>query len=698
VARFSSASRALVAVAIGTTVAAVVLALRETADPGVDAWTAGAAGFRLWALTALLPVVVIAVVVHLRRPDHRLGLWFALCAALLGASTSAGLWLHGGIDVPLRHSVAIAGAALDVATIVAVTALLATFPTGRAGRLVEPVLVGAGSAFALVAAVTALGSRVHVVPAPTPPWSPLQVPSLTFLGSAGEALLALAAVVPLAGVVALLWRRSGMSNEERMHVRWVALAGVTALAAIATIHLIRRLGIVELGDGFYAVAPRVVGWLLIASAVAITTLRPGVADAAAPVRRVAVGAALLVTLGLAGGLAWFAAGASTGTSLPGARALAAGLTVAALFLPARAAFERLADRWLFSDAIGDAELLSEFGHRAERAADLDELADLVAATAQRGLRVSWAKASLRGSGDVELGPVGEAGVVRDRRDAAAATIDLANAGDTVGVLECGPKRRGAFTEHDEKLLTALAREAALGVQNARQASELARRLVEIRQQAEELAASRTRIVQAQEAERRRIERNIHDGAQQELAALIAKLRLAQNQLARSPETAARTIEEAQLDVRRALEDLRALARGIHPAVLSDRGLLDAIEASLTRLPLEVVIDTEPAIRGQRFPDDIEAAAYFVTSEALANVLKYAAATRVEVMIRVQRERLEVRVTDNGIGFDPRTVEGTGLANLADRAAALGGELRVESREGAGTTLSLSLPIALGAST
>jgi hypothetical protein len=142
---------------MATTVAAVVLAFGASTDASVDTWTGGAAGFRLWALGALLPTVAITVVMHLRRPDHRLGHWLALCAALLGAATCAGLWLHGGSDTSLRDGVAVAGAALDVATIVAVAALLATFPTGRAARLVEPVLVWGGSAFILVVAILVLG-------------------------------------------------------------------------------------------------------------------------------------------------------------------------------------------------------------------------------------------------------------------------------------------------------------------------------------------------------------------------------------------------------------------------------------------------------------------------------------------------------------------------------------------------------------
>ncbi|HEY7044335.1 MAG TPA: sensor histidine kinase [Nocardioidaceae bacterium] len=686
-------ARAVVAVAIATTVAACVLAVGQSGPTGVDAWSGGLAGFRLWTFVALVPVVVLTVVVHLHRPDHALGRLLAVASALLGLSTCAGIWLRTTDVQTLRDGVAIAGAVFDIAAIVAVGALLALFPSGRGPRPFERLLLWAAGGFCVAVALLLLGAPLRSVATATPPWSPLQVPSLLFFGGRGQGFLAFAALLPLVGIGLLTWRSPAMDGEERIHLRWLALAGVTAASVLALVHLVRRLGLLQLGGDFYGVAPRVIAWLLVAAAVTVTALRPDVADAAAAVRRVAVAAALVVTLGLAGGLAWYATGVSTGTWLPGAPALAAGLTVAALFFPAREAFERAADRWLFGDAIGDAQLLSAFGQAAERTAGLDGLAELIATTARRGLHVMWATVSLHDPERTENAPTAEAGLVPDA-PVPAASVELAIGGDVVGRLDCGPKRRGSLTDHDRQLLAALAREAALDLQNARQASALAEQLVQIRRQAEELTASRTRIVQAQEAERRRIERNIHDGAQQELAALLAKLRLAQNQLGRDPDTAERTIEEAQHDVRRALDDVRSLARGIHPAVLSDRGLLEAIESSLTRLPLEAIIEADPALRARRFPDEIEGAAYFMCSEALANVLKYASATRVEVVLAVHDERLWLRVTDNGIGFDPQRVDGTGLPNLADRVEALGGRLRVQSTSGAGTTVALELPVVL----
>jgi signal transduction histidine kinase len=223
------------------------------------------------------------------------------------------------------------------------------------------------------------------------------------------------------------------------------------------------------------------------------------------------------------------------------------------------------------------------------------------------------------------------------------------------------------------------------------AAELQRRIEEIEAQTTELAASRARIVQAQDAERRRIEQNIHDGAQQSIVALMARLRLARNQLDRDPEHAAANLAELQDEAARILGELRELARGIHPSVLSDRGLFEAVQAAGSRLPLPVRVVANPRAREARYADDIEGAAYFVVTESLANVLKHARATRADVSIAHANGALEVAVEDDGVGINPQTPRGSGLANLRDRVEALGGRVRTETREEGGTRLVAELP-------
>lgn len=270
-------------------------------------------------------------------------------------------------------------------------------------------------------------------------------------------------------------------------------------------------------------------------------------------------------------------------------------------------------------------------------------------------------------------------------------MPLSYRGETLGTIECGPKTDEAFSEQDRKLLEDVARQAAMGIRNVRLAAELSARLAEIEAQAAELAASRARIVHAQDAERRRIERNIHDGVQQQIVALMARARLARNQLARDPAIADTTLAELQSEASHVLDGIRELAQGIHPTVLSDRGLVAAVEDRAQRIPLHVRVMVDPQLREKRFAAEIEAAAYFVVSEGLANVLKHARAQRAEITLSASDARLVVEIADDGTGFDAVGAWGSGLSNLADRVAALSGHLAVDSCPGGGTRLAASLP-------
>jgi len=203
---------------------------------------------------------------------------------------------------------------------------------------------------------------------------------------------------------------------------------------------------------------------------------------------------------------------------------------------------------------------------------------------------------------------------------------------------------------------------------------------------EQLSASRARLVTAQMAERRRLERNLHDGAQQRLVALAMLLRLATEQVERAPAKARGHLELAQDELRRALSELRELARGLHPAILSDQGLKAAIESLCGVAPVSVDITVDLA----REPGEaVQAAAYFVVAEALTNVAKYAQATSASVSVRDQDGGLRVEVADDGVGGAERA-SGSGLSGLADRVEALGGRLVVESPPGQGTRIRAEL--------
>ena len=224
------------------------------------------------------------------------------------------------------------------------------------------------------------------------------------------------------------------------------------------------------------------------------------------------------------------------------------------------------------------------------------------------------------------------------------------------------------------------------VKDGQEAVIIVRDITERKRHEAELRRSRARIVEAGDVERRRLERNLHDGAQQRLVSLSLALRLAHAQIRQNPDEADRILTAAAEELGYALEELRELARGIHPAVLTDRGLRPAIEALAARAPLPV----ELALPDERLPDQVEAAAYYVVSEAIANVVKYADASSVEVRVARLNGRAVVEVADDGVGgADPET--GSGLRGLADRVEALDGRLHVESEVGGGTLIRAEIP-------
>ena len=271
-------------------------------------------------------------------------------------------------------------------------------------------------------------------------------------------------------------------------------------------------------------------------------------------------------------------------------------------------------------------------------------------------------------------------------DAAGARVELP-AGD-------GPRRwaevthdgrrvgaivHGGRLDDSEDLVGTIASAAALRMENERLDAELRARV-------EELRASRARIVEAGYAERRRVERDLHDGAQQRLISLALNLRLARSKLGGDSE-AASLLDEASVELEQATAELRELARGIHPGLLTDRGLVPAVEALALRAPVPVELSAEVA---QRPATGVEAAAYFVVSEALANVAKHAGAEQASVKVLRDDGILLVEVADDGAGgADP---DGSGLRGLADRVAALDGRFVVADRESGGTVVRATIPL------
>jgi signal transduction histidine kinase len=217
-----------------------------------------------------------------------------------------------------------------------------------------------------------------------------------------------------------------------------------------------------------------------------------------------------------------------------------------------------------------------------------------------------------------------------------------------------------------------------------------RRARVLRDRVDDLRDARQRIIAAADAERRRIERDLHDGAQQRLIAVAVTLGLAQTRIETDPAGAAALIAQAREEAQLAVKELRELARGIHPAVLSDHGLHAALEALAARAPVPVEVRGVPV---EPLGDAIEAAAYFVTAEALTNVAKHARAEHAFIELTVEPDCLRVQIRDDGVGG--ANPAGSGLHGLCDRVEALDGRLEVDSPPGGGTAVTVVLPLANG---
>ncbi|HEV3376424.1 MAG TPA: sensor histidine kinase, partial [Thermoleophilaceae bacterium] len=270
-------------------------------------------------------------------------------------------------------------------------------------------------------------------------------------------------------------------------------------------------------------------------------------------------------------------------------------------------------------------------------------------------------------------------------DARGRSVELPAPGSGRGVTRV--EREGrlvAMIVHDalviDKELDSIAAAAAMALENERLDAELRAKVAELR-------ASRSRMLRVGLEERRRLERDLHDGAQQRLVSMALNIRLARDRMREDPAAAEGLLDSAGAELDAALAELRELARGIHPAVLSDRGLDAALETLAHRAPLPVELTR---IEHERLPEAIELAAYFVVAEALTNVAKYASATHAKVNVAQDNGRLVVEVADDGVGgADPDN--GTGLRGLADRLAVIEGRLEVDSPPGAGTTVRARIP-------
>jgi signal transduction histidine kinase len=469
-------------------------------------------------------------------------------------------------------------------------------------------------------------------------------------------------------------------GRVRMRVMFVGVVGITLYAAG---FVMQALG--EPEDSALVVTLLTVGLLtgiFIPAAIIYGILRHRLFELDFVVSKsVAYGAASLL---IAAAYAAVAAtpGLMLGNRIPVTLAVVITIAAALAFQPVRGRLESAVSTRLFGDRVRQYQLLKNLGTTMEQTAELDELLPRLAHALRDGIGASWVQVRLRDADGSWLDdPVGVAGEVTGE---SAAGVDLARAGELVGRVDLGP-RPGGYAADDLELLATVAAQATTAVANVRLATQLKEGL-------EQLSTSRVRLIAAQDAERRRIERDLHDGIQQEVVALIAGLRLARNRFSRDQLTAAE-LTDLQDQAREMLRDLRELARGIHPPVLSDNGLVAALESRVTRFPISVQILADDGLRVERFSEDVEGTAYFVACEALTNVAKHAGTDGARVRLSHSGDRLRLVVEDDGQGFESNGARSGGLANIRDRVEALHGRLTIESRPGAGTSVRAELPLA-----
>jgi len=402
-----------------------------------------------------------------------------------------------------------------------------------------------------------------------------------------------------------------------------------------------------------------------------------------------------------------------------AAAAAAGFAQLAL----RGRFSRIATSFTYGAREAPDEVVRSFGTRMTRAIPMDELLLQLVESLRKTLSLASAEI-FTGSGEVlELvvsvpdRPTRSLNVTRDERQVIAragvsgnawasvwlpsiATADavgpmrvapISHAGELLGIIVVSRVQGAvAFREEDDRVLSDLARQVGLALHNAQLDTALQSSMDELRRQADELRASRARVVASGDAERRRVERNLHDGAQQHLVALAVNLRLTKDVVAEDPEMAAQMLDELGEAVQETIRELRELAHGIYPPLLVDSGLGEALKAVTNRSPLDIELITEGI---GRYGGDLEAAVYFCCLEALQNAGKHASSAHVVVRVWEESGSLLFEVRDDGPGFDVRSAQrGHGYVNMMDRLGAIGGAVRWESEKGHGTAIRGSLPL------
>jgi signal transduction histidine kinase len=637
-----------------------------------------------------LAVPVIGLVIASRRRDNAIGWLFLAAGFALGVGTFSRAYALRALEVdpgslPAGRLLGWLSGWVWAIPICVLPILFLLFPTGHVpSRRWRPVAWFEGTLLVFVAGTSMLLASVN--------WArPFAIESDIRESAFGSVAMVLFLIfiftLPVAFVlsfVALARRFARSRGDERLQLKWVVtaagLVGVIFIAALFIDNVVTQV-LFDLALVFLFVA------------IGIAILKYRLYEIDILINRAVVYGGLAVFITAVYVLLVAVIGAFIGATE--GLALVATAIVAVAFQPVRARAQAIANRVVYGKRATPYEVLSEFSERVAETYSIEDVLPRMARILAEGtgairtevwLRVgselraaaSWPEVGTSASPVAITGDALPTMPSASRVAAATSVAQVRHQGVLLGALTVIKPPMEPLTPAEEKLLTDLASQAGLVLRNVALLSDL--------------RASRQRLVAAQDEVRRRLERNLHDGAQQQLVALAVKQRLVGELIDKDPEKATSMIAELQKDTAEALDTLRDLARGIYPQVLVDRGLPAALEAQIRKTP--VPVDLRPDSIG-RHDQEIEAAVYFCCLEALQNVSKYANASRAEVRLEVDGPWLTFGVQDDGAGFDPaQTKLGTGLQGMSDRLEALGGGLEIRSEPGRGTTIAGRVPTML----
>ncbi|MGZ5294446.1 MAG: sensor histidine kinase [Actinomycetota bacterium] len=656
---------------------------------GEEAWFVGVAVF------FILGYVTVGALIVARQPRNPIGWLFItvglgfLVGGLADEWVTYALITHPGSMFAVTFFVWLSTWASVLAASIPLIFIL--FPDGHPPtprwRPIVILLIGAimlsilGSA--LTPAVTMFGSGDVTVDVRKPMTLPiLDGAAGTALGwTAGLAMLfgGLAAVASLV----LRWRRS--QGDERQQIRWVAAAaGSTGLALIAVVATTIMAGGEDspLSNAAF-IALLVAAGVGVPVATGIGVLKYRLYDLGLVVKKTLVFAVVATMLTALYGTLLFLVpllvlGVGSGSGFSSWQFLVT-IAIALSFAPIRRRARKLADRIVYGGRATPYEVLSDFSERLGETYSTDDVLPRMAQLLGASTGATEVMVLLKRGGELVPSTVwpDRAHTTADPRSADEVSVfPVLHQGEELGAITLRMSARDPMNPAKEQLVRDVASQAGLVLRNVR--------LID------DLRESRRRIVAAQDERAKRLERNIHDGAQQQLVALAVKLRLAQQLAERDPAKTAEMLGDLQSDANDALENLRDLARGVYPPLLADRGLTAALEAQARKAPMPVRIDADGA---GRYPAEVEATVYFCALEALQNVAKYAGASEATVSLVPRDGTLMFTVADDGRGFElASVVAGSGLQGMRDRVEAVGGSLAIESGAGRGTTVTGRVPI------